>query len=174
MACLSGRRVYGASENGQTLLQFLIGDDEGHEGADAVAVLARAQEQESFLQGGFDHPLGPLLVRCLAPCVLDELHRGHRALAAYVADEVGVTVLDLTHRGHDALAQRIRAREEVFLFVRLEHGEGGGAGYRVASVCGAEAPYVDGVHDLSLPRNAGYGETTAHALGRRHDVRLDP
>src|SRR5215204_5633327 len=57
-----GRGVYGASENGQSLLQFLVGDDEGDESADAVAVLASAEEQEPVLKGGFDHLRGPLLV----------------------------------------------------------------------------------------------------------------
>ena len=68
----------------------------------------------------------------------------------------------------------VGTREEVFLLEGFEHGEGGGAGYRVAAVGGAEAPDVDGVHDLRLPRNAGYGEPTAHALGRGEDVGLDP
>src|SRR5215203_257539 len=150
-----GRGVYGASENGQSLLQFLVGDDEGDESADAVAVLASAEEQEPVLKGGFDHLRGPLLVGGAALCVLDELHRGHRSPATHLADEV-------------------RTREEVFLLEGFEHGEGGGAGYRVAAVSGAKAPDVDGVHDLRFPRNAGYREPTAHALGRGNDVRLDP
>src|SRR5215217_6321709 len=169
-----GRGVYGASENGQSLLQFLVGDDEGHEGADAVAVLASAEEQEPFLEGGLDHLRGPLLVGGAALCVLDELHRGHRSPATYVADEVRVPVLDLAHRGHDALADDVGTREEVFLLEGFEHGEGGGAGYRVAAVGGAKAPNVDRVHDLRLSCNAGYRESTAHALGRGNDVRLDP
>src|SRR5215203_2950212 len=153
-----GRGVYGASENGQSLLQFLAGDDEGHEGADAVAVLASAEEQEPFLEGGLDHLRGPLLVGGAALCVLDELHRGHRAPATHVANEIRVPVLDLAHRGHDALADDVGTREEVFLLEGFEHGEGGGAGYRVAAVSGAKAPDVDGVHDLR----------------RGNDVRLDP
>src|SRR5215203_6884521 len=169
-----GRGVYGASENSQSLLQFLVGDDEGHEGADAVAVLASAEEQEPFLEGGLDHLRGPLLVGGAALCVLDELHRGHRAPATHVANEIRVPVLDLAHRGHDALADDVGTREEVFLLEGFEHGEGGGAGYRVAAVGGAKAPDVNGVHVLRLPCNAGYREPTTHALGRRDDVRLDP
>ena len=169
-----GCAVYGAPENGQALLQFLVGDDEGHQGADAVAVLAGDEEQEPFLEGGFDHLPRSLLVGGTAFGVSDELHGGHGASAAHVSDEVGVAVLDLTHRGHDTLAKDVCTREEVFLLECFEHGEGGGAGYGVASVGGAEAPDVDGVHDLRLPRNAGYGEPTAHALGRGNDVRLDP
>ena len=33
---------------------------------------------------------------------------------------------------------------------------------------------MDRVHDLRFTRNAGYGESPAHALGRGHDVGLDP
>src|SRR5215208_410723 len=171
---LLGSGVHGASQDGETLLELVVGDDEGHEGADAVAVLARAEEQESLLQGGLDNPRCPLLVRGATPGVLDELHRGHWAPAAHVADEVRVRLLYLAHRGHDALAQRVRLAEEVFLLEALEHGEGGGAGYRVPTVGGAKAAGVDGVHDLRLPGNAGYGEPPADALGGGEYVRRDP
>src|SRR5215208_3546058 len=171
---LLGSGVHGASQDGETLLELVVGDDEGHEGADAVAVLARAEEQESLLQGGLDNPRCPLLVRGATPGVLDELHRGHWAPAAHVAGEVRVRLLYLAHRGHDALAQRVRLAEEVFRLEALEHGEGGVAGYRVPAVGGAKAAGVDGIHDLRLPSNAGYGETPAHALGRGENVRRDP
>src|SRR5215212_11798479 len=101
---LLGSGVHGAPQDGETLLELVVGDDEGHEGADAVAVLARAEEQKSLLQGGLDNLRGPLLVWGATPSVPDELHRGHGASAAHVADEVRVPLLYLAHRGHDALA----------------------------------------------------------------------
>src|ERR687893_544154 len=174
MRTASGHRVNGATEDGEALFELVVGDVEGHEGADAVAVLAGGQEEEALLQGGLDDLGVALLVRRLALGVGDELHGGHRAEAPDVADEVGVLLLDLAHGAHDLLAQGLTLGDEVFLLEGVEDGQRRGARYGVAAVGGTEAPGVDGVHNLRLPGDAGYGEPPAHALGRDHDIGLDP
>src|SRR5918997_7081 len=173
MRTASGHRVNGAAEDGEALFELVVGDVEGHEGADAVAVLAGGQEEEALLQGGLDDLGVALLVRRLALGVGDELHGGHRAEAPDVADEVGVLLLDLAHGAHELLAQGLTLGDEVFLLEGVEDGQRRGARYGVAAVGGTEASGVDGVHNLRLPGDAGYGEPPAHALGRDHDVGLD-
>src|SRR3712207_8302293 len=87
-----------ATQDREAFLQLVVGDDERHEGADDVGVLPGREEQEALLQGGLDDPAGALLVRRLAPGVLNEFHRHHRPPAPHVAYEVGVLLLDVAHR----------------------------------------------------------------------------
>ena len=81
-----GRLEDGALEDIQTLLELVLGDHQGHQRPDHVAVGAGADHDQAALVAQAGDPVHQLLRRLLGGAVLDELDRPHRAGPAHVAD----------------------------------------------------------------------------------------
>ncbi len=67
-----------------------------------------------------------------------------------------------------------RARRVIFFLEEIEHGERGGAGYRVAAIGASQCAGRRRVHDVGAPNHAAQGHTRRQRLGDNHQVGLNP
>ena len=98
-----------------------------------------------------------------------QLDREHATAAADVADRghlVGDHLQAVLGQGLDPL----RGAQQVLRAHRLDRGQRGGAGHRVAAVRAAQATAVHGVHHLGAAHDARERQPARDALGDGHQV----
>src|SRR6266550_3892339 len=128
----------GGAQDVQSFVELLVRNGQRHQRADHVVVHARTHEDQSFLARHRQHARGLLVGRLFGLAAAHQLHAGHRAHHAHVADDLMLIrpaahpLLDHGAYPRGALGQPLVAHD-------VEHGEAGGARDRVACVRAAEA-----------------------------------
>ncbi len=87
-------------------------------------------------------------------CDLHQFDGLHAAEAANVADD-GPAALPFAGAALEAVAEFVGASEQILALEQIEHGQGCGAGERIAGEGSAEAAGAGSIHDFGAAGNGG-------------------
>lgn len=150
---------------------MLVGNGEGRQHAQGVAVETATEHDEAMGEGTLAGGLGEFGGRGAGFAILDELDGEHGAEAADIANagELGFGGHGVKAFGHD-LADLGGAFAKFFLGDDVEHREGGGAGERVAAVGATEATGPGRIHEGGFADHASEGQAAGEGFGNGDEV----